>query len=98
MLWLHGLPLPSTLGFIDIEFKRVRKFTTGEPIIVVKEGRITNRQQRKVILTFLLVQKYPTSTEVVSDGIINTKNLSRLNLDEDWVKKQLKIASVRFIG
>ncbi|WP_102346186.1 DUF421 domain-containing protein [Bacillus sp. Marseille-P3661] len=126
------------MAFIDIKFKEARKITTGEPIIVIKEGKIMEDALRKTQLDMdslntLLRQKdvfsikdvnyaifetsgqlsvmkyenkqpatkgdlnipnkvkaYPTATQVISDGVINTTNLSRLNLDENWVNQQLQ--------
>lgn len=123
------------LAFIDIKFKKARKATTGEPIIVIKEGKIMEDALRKTqldldSLRLLLRQKgvfsisevnyavFETNgsvtvlksyskqpvikedlnvvkqnnsettliaTEVITDGKINKKNLSRLNLDEEWL-------------
>jgi uncharacterized membrane protein YcaP (DUF421 family) len=42
--------------------------------------------------------KIPLSTEVVSDGIINEKNLSKLNLDEQWLEQQLKKSGVQSVS
>ncbi|RPF52192.1 YetF domain-containing protein [Aquisalibacillus elongatus] len=114
------------MGYIDIKFKKVRKYSTGEPIIVIKEGKIMEESlqhsrldmdslkallRKKNVFNLtdvkyaifetsgeLSVMKYsdspnqtvyPTATEVVSDGVINYKNLSRLDLDEKWVKEKL---------
>ncbi|WP_370511997.1 DUF421 domain-containing protein [Lysinibacillus sp. BW-2-10] len=41
---------------------------------------------------------YPTATEVVSDGVINTNNLTRLNLDNEWLEQQLKNAGVNSVS
>lgn len=125
------------MGFIDIQSKKARKVTTGEPIIVIKEGKIMENSLRATrldmdTLNSLLRQKgyfsiedvnyaifetsgqlsvmpyenrkpftkedanmksrptkYPTSAEVISDGVINKMNLSRLNLDTNWLDQQL---------
>nr|WP_309100052.1 DUF421 domain-containing protein [Fredinandcohnia onubensis] len=130
------------MGFIDIKFKKARKVITGEPIIVIKEGKVMENSLRSTrldmdALNSLLRQKgyfsikdvhyaifetsgqlsvmpyehkmpftkedanissnpsiYPISTEVISDGTINKVNLSRLNLDTDWLNEQLKNAGV----
>ncbi|MFD2922986.1 YetF domain-containing protein [Halobacillus naozhouensis] len=37
---------------------------------------------------------YPMATEVISDGTVNSKNLSKLHLDENWLDQQLKQAGV----
>lgn len=135
-----------SMEFIDIKFKRARKITTGEPIIVIKEGRIMEHALRKTrldvdSLNALLRHKgvfslkdvdyaifetsgnlsvkekqknqtatkndvnlspnptlYPTSTEIISDGILNTNNLLKLNLDENWVQQQLNLAGVKSLS
>ncbi|RUL51294.1 YetF domain-containing protein [Lysinibacillus antri] len=134
------------MGFIDIKSKNARKVTTGEPIIVIKEGKIMEDALRKTQLDMdslnsMLRQKdvfslndvdyaffetsgnlsvmkkenkqpvtkgdlhipkqskiYPTATEVVSDGVINTNNLTRLNLDNEWLEQQLKNAGVNSVS
>jgi uncharacterized membrane protein YcaP (DUF421 family) len=130
------------MQFADIKFKKARKITTGEPIIVIKEGKVMENSLRSTQLDMdslnallrmkdvfsitdveyaifetsgqLSVMKkdnkqpatkgdlnipskvkvYPTSTEVISDGIINTNNLRRMNLDEQWLNQQLQSAGV----
>jgi len=130
------------IAFIDIKSKKARKVTTGEPIIVIKEGKVMENSLRSTrldmdTLNSILRQKgyfsikdvqyaifetsgqlsvmpyehkmpytkedasvksnpyiYPTSTEVISDGVINNMNLSRLNLDTNWLNQQLKNAGV----
>nr|WP_106783142.1 DUF421 domain-containing protein [Lysinibacillus timonensis] len=130
------------MAFIDIKFKSARKFTTGEPIIVIKEGKIMESSLRKSQLDVdsllsmlrakdvfslkdveyaifetsgnLSVMKkeniqpvtkgdlniqskykmYPTATQVISDGQINTNNLARLNLDQNWLEQQLLNAGI----
>ncbi|WP_163527388.1 YetF domain-containing protein [Halobacillus ihumii] len=37
---------------------------------------------------------YPVAAEVISDGTVNTKNLSKLHLDENWLAQQLQQAGV----
>ena len=131
------------IGYIDIFSKKSRKLTTGEPIIVIKEGKIMEHSLRKTRLDVdrlrsLLRQKnifaisdvhyaifetngklsvvpkegqqpvtkadlsipkkshvYPTSTEIISDGEINTANLNRLNLDQQWLDSELKKANIK---
>ncbi|SFF04347.1 YetF domain-containing protein [Alteribacillus iranensis] len=130
------------LAYIDIKSKKARKVTTGEPIIVIKEGKIMEDALRSTQLDIdalkallrknsvfsvsevnyaifetsgnLSVMKkehkqpatkedlnipsalhvYPTSTEVISDGVVNTNNLARLQIDESWVHQQLQQAGV----
>ncbi|WP_156291644.1 YetF domain-containing protein [Oceanobacillus salinisoli] len=38
--------------------------------------------------------KYPSSTQVISDGKIISKNLSKLRLNQDWLDQQLKQAGI----
>ncbi len=131
-----------TIAFIDIKSKKARKVTTGEPIIVIKEGKVMENSLRSTrldmdTLNSILRQKgyfsikdvqyaifetsgqlsvmpyehkmpytkedasvksipyiYPTSIEVISDGVINNMNLSRLNLDTNWLNQQLKNVGV----
>ncbi|WP_088105417.1 YetF domain-containing protein [Halalkalibacter urbisdiaboli] len=40
---------------------------------------------------------YPISTEVINDGRIITSNLEKLNLNTQWLEKQLKLAGVNSI-
>lgn len=130
------------MGYIDIFSKRARKVTTGEPIIVIKEGKVMENSLRSTRLDMnnlsaLLREKgifniadveyaffessgklsvmpketkqpvtkgdlnipnrnnaYPTATEIISDGQLNTVNLSRLNLDEKWLNQELEKAGI----
>jgi uncharacterized membrane protein YcaP (DUF421 family) len=41
---------------------------------------------------------FPLATEVVSDGSINKKNLSKLNLDTEWLEQQLRQMGVNSIS
>ncbi len=41
---------------------------------------------------------FPIATQVVSDGKINKKNLTKLNLDEKWVEQQLQQAGVHSVS
>ncbi|MCA0987257.1 DUF421 domain-containing protein [Guptibacillus algicola] len=136
------LAIPILIGFIDIKFKWARQVTTGEPIIVVREGKILEHSLRKTRLDIdtlrtLLREKnvfqlsevdlaifetngklsvmktdphqcvtrndmnvsskpkqFPIATEVISDGVINYKNLVMLNLDEEWLTEQMEEAGV----
>lgn len=131
------------MDFIDIKSIRGRKVTTGDPIIVIKEGKIIESAMRKSRLDLdslntMLRQKnifsladvdyaifetngkvsvmpkeskqpltkgdmnlstmknkvYPIATEVISDGNVLTNNLSKLNLDRNWLDQQLKQANI----
>lgn len=43
------------IGYIDIFSKKSRKLTTGEPIIVIKEGKIMEHSLRKTRLDLSLI-------------------------------------------
>lgn len=134
------------MAFIDVKFQWVRKFTTGEPIIVVKDGKVMENSLRKTQLDmdslnallrdkdiFSLkdvdyaifetsgklsvlkkdynmpltkgdmnipsqYKKYPIATGVISDGVININNLSRLRLDRKWLEDQLKSAGIKSVS
>ncbi|MRX72018.1 DUF421 domain-containing protein [Bacillus lacus] len=131
------------MGYIDIKSKKARKITTGEPIVVIKGGKIMENSLRSTRLDmdafnsllrqsgifslkdvqyavfetsgYLSVLKkdrkqpvtkedmnvktqpslYPASTEVISDGYINSKNLSRLNRDQQWLMQEMKNQGVQ---
>ncbi|MFB4169579.1 YetF domain-containing protein [Virgibacillus sp. JSM 102003] len=135
------------MGFIDIKSKGARKVTTGNPVIVIKDGKIMENSLRKTRLDIgslnaLLRQKnvfsmadvsyaifetsgklsvmkkeinqpvtkgdmnvlsttpntYPIATEVISDGVLNNKNLAKLNLDREWVESQINNANVDYLS
>ncbi|MFD1738925.1 YetF domain-containing protein [Bacillus salitolerans] len=132
------------IGFVDIKSRRFRKLVEGQPLIVIKEGKIMERELRKTRLnvdalnallreknTFsiadveyaifetdgklsvmkkepkqpltksdLAIQpstnnKYPISTGVIFDGEVNTGNLTKLNLKEDWLLSQLQQSGIQ---
>lgn len=127
------------MGFIDIKSKNARKITNGQPLIVVKNGKVMENSLRKArldidSLSALLRQKnvfamadvdyavfetggklsvlkkeikqsvtkgdmnlvgttpkvYPVATKVITDGVVNRKNLSALNLDMNWLEQQVE--------
>ncbi|WP_085992624.1 YetF domain-containing protein [Oceanobacillus senegalensis] len=126
------------LGIIDIKSKVARKVTTGQPIIVVKDGKIMENALRKARLDvdslISLLRKnqvfsvsdvdfaifetngnlsvnlkhekkpitredmnmnsasniYSNTIQVISDGKVLRKNLSKINLDQQWLDKQLE--------
>ncbi|MGG1563275.1 YetF domain-containing protein [Priestia megaterium] len=41
---------------------------------------------------------FPLATEVIVDGIINTDNLSKLNLDRKWLYEKLQELDVKSIS
>jgi uncharacterized membrane protein YcaP (DUF421 family) len=44
------------------------------------------------------VNQYPKPTDVISDGVVNVKNLSKLQLDQQWLQKQLDQAGIDSIA
>ncbi|WP_100406911.1 YetF domain-containing protein [Bacillus solitudinis] len=41
---------------------------------------------------------YPISTEVITDGLVITSNLEKLNLDAQWLEQQLQKADIKSIS
>ncbi|WP_438824606.1 YetF domain-containing protein [Bacillus sp. JJ1521] len=131
------------MSFIDIKSKSARKITTGDPIIIIKNGKIMDHALKKSrldidTLNAMLRQEnvfsmadvdyaifetngmlsvlkkegkqsltksdmniapaitkiYPIPTGVISDGKIITKNLSKLNLTQNWLDHQPSQAGI----
>lgn len=134
------------LDLIDLKSKQGRSVTTGDPLIVIKEGKIMEEAlktaridldelqallRQKDIFSFKdvdfailetngnlsvlkkegqqLVTKtdlntkslkkvlFPLPTDVISDGKINSKNLSKLNLGKSWLEKELQKENIRSV-
>ncbi|WP_264738209.1 YetF domain-containing protein [Cytobacillus firmus] len=134
------------LDIIDLKSKQGRTVTTGEPLIVIKDGRImeaslkisrvdldelqallrqkdifsfkdvdyaileTNGElsvlkkegQQPVTKTDLSIRStkkdlFPLPTEVIADGKINSVNLSKLQLDGNWLDMELQKANIQSI-
>ncbi|MBG9545823.1 YetF domain-containing protein [Cytobacillus firmus] len=132
------------LDMIDLKSKQGRMVTTGEPLIVIKAGRImeaalkisridmdelqallrqkdifslkdvdyaileTNGElsvlkkesQQPVTKTDLNIKSlknvlFPLPTDVISDGKINSENLSKLHLEKSWLDRELQKANIR---
>ncbi|WP_050182894.1 DUF421 domain-containing protein [Domibacillus robiginosus] len=130
------------LGYLDIKSKKVRKIITGQPVILIKNGKIMESALRKVrvdmeSLSSLLRKKdvfaisdvdyaifetdgslsvmkktakqpvtkkdlnipegpytFPMPAAVISDGIVNSRNLEKLKLDLQWLDQQLQAANI----
>ncbi|WP_077623019.1 DUF421 domain-containing protein [Sediminibacillus massiliensis] len=130
------------MGFMDMKSKKARKVLTGDPIMVIKEGKIVESALAKCRLdldslkamlrrnnVFSLNEvdyatfetngklsvmkkdekqgltkkdmnilsssnKYPVGTEVISDGKVVSQNLTKLNLDQQWLDQQLQQAGI----
>lgn len=130
-----------------LKSKKVRKLLMGDPVIVIKKGKIMEDALRKTRLDTdslqsklreknifslsdvdyaifetdgkLSVMKkenkqnvtkqdlniaisqnniVPLSTEVITDGVINQKNLIKLKLDQNWLENQLQQEGVQSVG
>ena len=135
------------IGVVTIKSKRTRQIIDGEPVIVVKEGKIMEEALLKVRLDVdslkaslrekdifslmdvdyaifetdgkLSIMKkenklpltqsdmhtderkknlFPLATEVIVDGVINTNNLAKLNLDRKWLYEKLQELDVSSIS
>ncbi|WP_412965640.1 YetF domain-containing protein [Fredinandcohnia sp. 179-A 10B2 NHS] len=70
--------------------------TDGKLSVMLKEEKLPVTKKDMNILSGS--QKvYPLPTEIVSDGKVLTKNLSKLNLDQEWLTKQLQEAGIESI-
>lgn len=132
------------LDIIDLKSKQGRSVTTGDPLIVIKEGNIMEAAlkaarvdldelqallRQKDIFSFkdvdcailesngdlsvlkkesqqpvtkmdLNIQSiknvlFPLPTDVISDGKINSENLSKLHLEKSWLEMELQKANIR---
>ena len=136
-----------TIGLMTIKSKKTRQIIDGEPVIVIKNGKIMEDALRKVrldmdSLTASLREKdifslmdveyaifetdgklsimkkenklpltksdmnidkpkkdlFPLATGVIVDGVINTNNLAKLNLDRKWLYEKLQQLDVQSIS
>ncbi|MGG0463283.1 DUF421 domain-containing protein [Priestia aryabhattai] len=135
------------IGIMTVKSKKTRQIIDGEPVIVIKKGKIMEEALRKVRLDMdslnaslrekdifslmdveyaifetdgkLSILKketelpltqsdinidkkekdlFPLATEVIMDGVINTHNLAKLNLDRKWLYEKLQQLSVNSIS
>ncbi|MGA5692704.1 YetF domain-containing protein [Cytobacillus pseudoceanisediminis] len=131
------------MDMLDLKSKQGRTVTTGEPLIVIKAGRIMERalkisrvdldelqallrqkdifslndvdyailetngdlsvlkkeSQQPVTKNDLNIMSpnkdlIPLPTEVIADGKVNSKNLSKLKLDNNWLDRELQKAKI----
>ena len=134
------------IDLIDLKIRKARIITSGNPIIVIKDGNIIRKALTKSRLELdtlktMLRQKnifnisdveyaifevngqlsilpketmqpvtktdmnisntknnlYSITTEVVVEGKILSENLSKLNLDENWLEQQLKGSGINTV-
>ncbi|MCM3708264.1 MULTISPECIES: YetF domain-containing protein [Cytobacillus] len=134
------------MDLLDLKSKQGRSVTTGDPLVVIKAGRIMESAlktarvdldelqallRQKDIFSFkdvdyailetngdLSVLKtvsqqsvtkkdlnidsqktplFPLPTEVIADGKVNSENLTKLNLNRNWLERELKKADIRSV-
>ncbi|MFB4163241.1 YetF domain-containing protein [Alteribacillus sp. JSM 102045] len=135
------------MGLLDINSKKVREVIEGQPIILIRNGKIMEKALQRVRLDLnalkaLLRQKnafaiseveyaiFETDgnlsvmkkenkqtalredinpsltsatpailpTEVISDGKLNRENITKLNLEENWVEEQVHQAGLASVS
>lgn len=71
--------------------------TDGKLSVMKKEEK---QAEIKADMNVTQTQKvtFPIATEVISDGVINQSNLSKLNLDKNWLDKQLQQSGILSIS
>ncbi|WP_188205934.1 DUF421 domain-containing protein [Alkalibacillus aidingensis] len=88
------------MGYIDIKSKKARKITTGEPIIVIKDGKIMENSLQSTrldidSLTTLLRQKGVFSIKDVDYAVFETSgqlSVLKKDLRQSVTKEDLNIA------
>ena len=84
----------SVFSLKDVEYAIFE--TDGKVSVMKKE---TKMPVTKSDMNFHQKNKiFPLATEVVSDGVINTNNLSRLNLNQQWLDQQLQQSGIQSIS
>lgn len=134
------------LGYLDIKSKKIRKIMTGQPVILIKNGKIMESALRKVrvdmeTLSSLLRKKdvfavsdvdyaifetdgslsvmkketkqpvtkkdlnipkaqyaFPMPAAVITDGVVNSRNLEKLKLDQQWLDQQLRKTNIQSLS
>jgi uncharacterized membrane protein YcaP (DUF421 family) len=135
------------ISFLDIKSPKFRIAIEGQPIILIKKGKIMENELRKMRLdidalnallrkknvfsvsdvdyaifeldgTLSVMKKdpkqtltkgdininqtnanvFPISASLISDGQIKQENLKKLNLDRQWLERQLKLSGVESIS
>ncbi len=82
-------------SLMDVEYAIFE--TNGRLSVMKKEHKLpVTRGDMQILSPFQ--NKFPISTQVVSDGRIIKQNLIKLNLDEEWLKQQLQQAGVHSIS
>ncbi|MBM7571582.1 DUF421 domain-containing protein [Aquibacillus albus] len=69
-------------------------FETNGKLSVMKKEPKQTATKADTFTAPTMESKFPIPTEVVSDGMINMKNLQELNLSEDWLKQELSKAGI----
>jgi len=82
-------------SLMDVEYAIFE--TDGKLSIMKKETKLPLTQSD----TYIDTRKqdlFPLATEVIIDGVINTDNLSKLNLDRKWLYEKLQELDVKSIS
>ncbi|MGE7308137.1 DUF421 domain-containing protein [Priestia megaterium] len=82
-------------SLMDVEYAIFE--TDGKLSIMKKETKLPLTQSD----TYIDTRKqdlFPLATEVIVDGVINTDNLSKLNLDRKWLYEKLQELDVKSIS
>jgi uncharacterized membrane protein YcaP (DUF421 family) len=78
----------------DVEFAI---YETDGKLSVLKKETKQNLTKSDMNLQPKL-NKHPKPTDVISDGVLNVENLSKLQLDQQWLQKQLDQAGIDSIS
>ncbi|MFD2655516.1 YetF domain-containing protein [Gracilibacillus thailandensis] len=73
-------------------------FETDGTLSVMKNEDKQTLTKGDMHLKVVKTEPFPIATEVISDGKINNSNLSKLNLDQNWLEQQLKRTGVNDIS
>ncbi|WP_245736109.1 YetF domain-containing protein [Virgibacillus subterraneus] len=71
--------------------------TSGILSVMKKEIKLPATKGDMNVLS-MTPNPYPIATEIISDGVVNTKNLAKLNLDRNWLEEQINNADVNYLS
>ena len=69
-------------------------FETDGTLSVMKKEPQQSVTKSDMNLNRTSVPIFPISTSVISDGEIKQENLEKLNLDQQWLERQLKLSGI----
>jgi len=73
-------------------------FETDGSLSVMKKEAKQSLTKGDINMNQNSVHAFPISTSVISDGEIKGENLEKLNLDKQWLERQLKLSGVESIS